>query len=374
MANPEHLALVLDGDKNWNDWREQNREIRPDFAGADLQGKDLSVRNLINADFRGANLIGANLSDCHLNNADFEDVHAANAVLNGSSLEWLHAYRADLTDAILIGCNAPRSTFAMANLTRANLAQSHFETALFTYADFTEAYLSSTEFIRTQMQGACFARCTQGLTVFVDAALVGATGLDSCEHRSFNMIDFRTLINSAGTLPLAFLRGCGLPEGIIRQYLGHWDEFSFVRSVFISHASQDRPFTDRLVDALQELGVRCFYSHYDMRAGSPMRETFYDQVDANDFLICVISHDALSSDWVRDEVQHALAKEREHRRRLVLPLRIDDEVMSTRIGWGVTLRDDRHIEDFREWNNPLSFSAALHRLIEVLKLPRHRGS
>jgi len=158
-----------------------------------------------------------------------------------------------------------------------------------------------------------------------------------------------------------------MPEGVIRQYLAHWDEFSFVTSVFVSHSSNDRRFVDRLVDALQTLGVRCFYSRYDMKPGDPNLDTFYAQIDANDFVLCVVSRDALASDWVRDEIQHAFARERELKRRIVIPTRLDDDVMTTRVAWATTLRDDRHIEDFRDWENPLLFDRALTRLLAALR-------
>ncbi|HEU5384123.1 MAG TPA: hypothetical protein VFV38_52685 [Ktedonobacteraceae bacterium] len=36
MANQEHVDLLKQGVEQWNAWREQNREIRPDLRGAYL--------------------------------------------------------------------------------------------------------------------------------------------------------------------------------------------------------------------------------------------------------------------------------------------------------------------------------------------------
>jgi hypothetical protein len=51
-------------------------------------------------------------------------------------------------------------------------------------------------------------------TVFVDVDLSTAEGLDTCEHLGPSTLDYRTLQRS-GRLPLAFLRGCGLPDRLI---------------------------------------------------------------------------------------------------------------------------------------------------------------
>ncbi|MGQ9702955.1 MAG: hypothetical protein ACUVRX_01220 [Actinomycetota bacterium] len=41
MANPEHLEILRQGVKAWNEWRRQNVYIIPDLYGADLRGMDL---------------------------------------------------------------------------------------------------------------------------------------------------------------------------------------------------------------------------------------------------------------------------------------------------------------------------------------------
>src|SRR5206468_12258741 len=51
-------------------------------------------------------------------------------------------------------------------------------------------------------------------TVFGNANLSGARGLESCLHDGPSILDHRTLALS-GNLPLSFLRGCGLPDVVI---------------------------------------------------------------------------------------------------------------------------------------------------------------
>src|SRR4051794_35485520 len=51
-------------------------------------------------------------------------------------------------------------------------------------------------------------------TLFVNSDLSDAKGLDWCHHDGPSTVDHRTLQRS-GLLPLAFLRGVGLPENLI---------------------------------------------------------------------------------------------------------------------------------------------------------------
>ncbi len=66
MANPEHLAILKQGVKVWNEWREQNRDVRPDLNRADLNGQNLAFEN-----FRRANLEQIHLAGATLKQADF---------------------------------------------------------------------------------------------------------------------------------------------------------------------------------------------------------------------------------------------------------------------------------------------------------------
>ena len=60
MANPKHLKILEQGVEEWNQWRKDNPEIKPDLIGAKLSGGDLigaklsKVGDLSRADLRGA--------------------------------------------------------------------------------------------------------------------------------------------------------------------------------------------------------------------------------------------------------------------------------------------------------------------------------
>ena len=58
MANREHLDILKQGVKAWNEWNSKHYEIKPDLSGANLMQADLS--GII---FSDVNLADAELSE-----------------------------------------------------------------------------------------------------------------------------------------------------------------------------------------------------------------------------------------------------------------------------------------------------------------------
>ena len=72
MANPQHLELLKQGTKVWNQWRSTHRATRPDLSEANLAHIDLHNANLNGANFTKANLSGAHLQHAFLSLADLK--------------------------------------------------------------------------------------------------------------------------------------------------------------------------------------------------------------------------------------------------------------------------------------------------------------
>ncbi|GHO94907.1 hypothetical protein KSF_049550 [Reticulibacter mediterranei] len=98
MANQEHLDILRQGKKAWNQWRKEHADIQPDLSGAKLRDANLVWANLSRVNLSGASLVGADLKL-----ADLSDANLRGANLYGADLTraWLH--RTDLTDANLNG-------------------------------------------------------------------------------------------------------------------------------------------------------------------------------------------------------------------------------------------------------------------------------
>ena len=298
MANEEHLEILKQGVEGWNEWREENPEVKPELPGADLHLAPLDGANL-----RGAILIGADLSGADLIEADLR-----NALL----------HRANLTSAMLPG----------ANLDGANLRR-----GILTGADLHSSSLRGTKFANT---------------IFADTDLDHAEGINTCIHNGPSFIDHRTLAKNPH-LPEAFLRGCGLSDLEIEFYKLYQKELTpgqitdigyriielrsdpaiQFHSCFISYSSKDDSFAYKLHDDLQDSGVRCWFDQVDLRIGQKIRPAIYDAIRLHDKLLLILSEDSVLSPWVEGEVEAAFEKERRHGETVLFPIRLDEAVLST---------------------------------------------
>jgi len=77
-------------------------------------------------------------------------------------------------------------------------------------------------------------------------------------------------------LPLAFLRGVGLPDSLIDYLPSLMSQAINYYSCFISHSSKDEEFVRRLHADLQKTGVRCWFAPHDLPIGGKLM----DEIDA----------------------------------------------------------------------------------------------
>jgi hypothetical protein len=99
MANLEYLAALLADVDEWNLWRSEDPELRPDLAGADLRGANLVLADLRHANLRKADLALANLKGADLRWADLRDSNLVGARLIGTELEGADLRGTDLRTA-----------------------------------------------------------------------------------------------------------------------------------------------------------------------------------------------------------------------------------------------------------------------------------
>jgi uncharacterized protein YjbI with pentapeptide repeats len=100
MANQEHLDLLKQGTRTWNEWREDHPDILVDFSRANLDRINLDKANLSQANLREATLIKVSLSHANLSQADL-----SRANLDGANLQWANLSEANFSGAILTGCS-----------------------------------------------------------------------------------------------------------------------------------------------------------------------------------------------------------------------------------------------------------------------------
>ncbi|MFG6104925.1 toll/interleukin-1 receptor domain-containing protein [Leptothoe sp. EHU-05/26/07-4] len=337
MADPEHLKILKQGVDVWNRWREENPSVFPDFIDADLSDAKLCRANLINAFFTGADL-----SDADLRGADLINIKLHVADLRFANLEGSNLRGADVSYANLSGSNLRGAELITADLSDANLSD----------ANLSDANLSDAVF---------------GRTVLADLNLSNIKGLETCKHHGPSTIDHRTLTRS-GQLPLPFLRGIGLPDTYIDYIPSLFNQPLQFYSCFISYSSKDQEFAERLYADLQNKGVRCWYAPEDLPIGAKIRIGIDEAIRRYDKLLLILSESSVNSQWVEQEVETALEKERERNNQIVLfPVRLDDAVMNSGDGWTRLIKNTRNIGDFSRWKDHDAYQRSFERLVRDLK-------
>jgi hypothetical protein len=255
------------------------------------------------------------------------------------------------------------------DLRRTDLRQMDLRGVDFTVTDLRWANLSGAHLADADLNGARLRE-----TLFVDTDLSHTKGLDSCVHSGPSVIDHRTLLRSRG-LPLAFLRGCGLPDRLI-EYLPSLagEAFEFY-SCFISYSTVDQDFAAQLHAGLQSRGVRCWFAPHDIQGGRKLEDQIDDAIKIYDKLLLILSTGSMSSEWVATEISKARKRERKESRRMLFPISLvpfpairDWECFDADTGKD-SAREIREyfVPDFSNWKDHDSYRKAFERLVQDLK-------
>lgn len=257
----------------------------------------------------------------------------------------------DLIDADLLKADLAGYGAHGANLYRANLRG---------------ANLLGTNLHGVNLRDANLGWTRLGFTLFGNTNLTGARGLDTCQHLGPSVVDYQTLSKS-WPLSIVFLRGCGLPETLIEYLPSLLSQPIQFYSCFISYSTKDQDFADRLYADLQVRGVRCWFAPKDLKIGDRFRQRIEDAIRLHDKLLLVLSKDSVQSDWVREEVESCLERERREERVVLFPIRLDEAIMDVEEAWAASIRRQRHIGDLRRWKEHDVYQQVLERLLRDLK-------
>jgi hypothetical protein len=393
MERDEAIKLLKggeDGVREWNRRREDGEAI-PNLDEASLDEANLSGANLREADLLRVNLSGANLFEADLSRANLSEADLSRANLSGANV-----IRANLRGAELGGANLFEANLALADLSRANLFDANLSGANVIRANLFEASLGLADLTRANLFDANLRGAELGGANLFDANLSGAElsganclgtafinvnlsevrGLEEVRHEGPSSVDIDTLARSHGKIPESFLRGCGVPDALIEYMpsrIGSMQPIQFY-SCFINSSSKNHDFAARLCTALQAKGVRCWYDSEDLKIGDKIRHRITKAIRVHDKLMLVMSEHSIASEWVEGEVEAALERERREKKTVLFPIRLDDAVMQSSIGWASHIRQTRHIGDFRGWKDRDSFETAFARLLKDLKSEESTGA
>ena len=367
MANREHLAKLKEGPAAWTEWRKAHPKISPDLSGADLsnaklaktnlRSAHLSKANLSHARLRWADLRGAQLADANIGAADLRSVNLRLAELSNAILR-----NADLSDADLGGASLNDVDLSGANVSGTNLSNSDLWGADLSWAD---------------LRGANFGNAFIGGTTFGNNDLSRAKGLDTVRHHGASTIGIDTIYRSHGKIPLAFLRGAGVPDNFI-EYMGSLTGKALeFYSCFISYSTknEDQEFADRLYADLQNKGVRCWFAPHDIQAGKKIHEQIDEAIRRFERLLLILSPNSMKSEWVKTEIRKARKRERTEKKRVLFPVRLasfeairDWELFDADEGKDLAVEIREYfIPDFSDWKNHDSYAEGLKNLLRDLK-------
>ena len=97
-----------------------------------------------------------------------------------------------------------------------------------------------------------------------------------------------------------------------------------IGKVFISHASADKPFVDRLVADLAARAIPVWYDKLDLRVGESVPGGINEGLSSSKYCLIVLSKSSISSRWVTEELNAALMEQVARGGTFLLPALLDD--------------------------------------------------
>ncbi len=357
MADQEYVLRLNQGIDAWNAWKKQYPDVTPDLSGADLSGMNLFRIDLSGADLREADLSDSFLIWANLRGADLRWANLSQAKLGGANLTEAILFRADLSGADLRESCLKESYLTWADLSEANLAG----------ADVSSAFLNDACLVWTNLTGTDLSKCSFESAHFFETTLAntnlsGTVGLASCTHHGPSTLDHRTIMRSK-ELPVVFLRGCGLPDALIEEYVADDSQISRFHTCFIRYSQKDKRFARKVQSDLQSKGIRCWLAPADADAEMRIRDAVEDAVKVHDRILVVLSEHSTNTKWIDQEATAILTRERDVKKSILFPLQIDEAFGRVKTKWAIHLHEAGRVVDFKDWRNHEAYLEAMDRLL-----------
>jgi uncharacterized protein YjbI with pentapeptide repeats len=364
------LRLLRSGHRKWNQWRSS----LPDIEWYSISGRPTWIPGFIirlpSCDLRNLDFV-----NCELAGVDFTNSLFARSNLSAVDFRRLTVRPVFQPKTVLNGCNFRSAKFVSTILDQTNAIGCDFSHAELNGTKIRGADLRNCKFYRT-MVAATFEDTDITNSSFEEAHLLSTTfiNVDLGATRSLNRahayppitLDARTLLRS-GILPRDIYRACGMSDAVTKSIKRTLKQRRKRVRCFISYSSKDENFVATLRSDLEDNGIETWYAPRDMPIGARTRVDLDRAILNADKLVIVLSRKSIVSAWVEQEVETALERERQSRRLFLLPLRIDESVMKTKVGWAANLRRTRNVGDFSKHRRNSRYFSTLGQLINDIR-------
>ncbi len=252
MANEEQLAILKQGVKVWNKWREENPDIIIDLSRHNFEGETFVGVNFNSAKLYWSNFREANLSGANMNRADLYAADLTNAVLHKATVRRAKLHRAKLCDADLREVHFGKTDFLEADLQGANLSGAILEQAQFIDANLQSANLSNCFVYGISSWNLDLKGTIQNNLVITQKDKAPIT-VDDLEIAQFiflvlNNQKLQNVINSISSKGVLILGRFSLPErkSILDELRNKLHEYDLISIVFDFDRPVDKDFTETI--------------------------------------------------------------------------------------------------------------------------------
>ncbi len=370
------MDIIKRGVDSWNTWRINNSHILPSLSDAglhmaylkkanlskaDLSDAGLRLSDLIEANLKGADLYWANLSEANLRRANLREANLQGANMTGSNLRGAILNSTDLSQA-----NISRADISSSELKRANLHGADLSGADLSNSILRDANLIGANLTGANLEGADLTNAVIGATLFGNVDLSNVKGLESLLHLGSSTVGIDTIYKSQGKVPVLFLRNAGVPRHLIDYIELFVDQNKKYYSCFISYSRKNEEFAHKLYEDLQACGVSCWLTTEKLKKRDRKHAIISSAVNLHDKLIMILSEDSIDNVRTENEFNHAVEKEMEKGKLVLMPISLDDAVKYTEQPWAIKMRRSRHMADFSMWQDSDTYQEALSCLLEEL--------
>jgi hypothetical protein len=104
-----------------------------------------------------------------------------------------------------------------------------------------------------------------------------------------------------------------------------------------------------------------------LKTGDKILDRMKSEIHARDKLLIILSENSIGSKLVETEVLEAIKKERQVKRTVLFPIRLDDKVIESDAAWIEKNLRGRVIIDFHDWTDEDTYQKQFARLLRDLR-------